>query len=123
MHPGRVDADMVQQRGPGPVSFRSGSPAGTKRSSPHQMSHRGQSISPETGPRASSARISVPMPPPVSTSEADPLAATAPAIRPASWAATALASCSASGYTCTCGALTASRPGPGRAVVAARASP
>ena len=75
-----------------PVSLRSGMPGGRKRSSPHQMSRCRQSTASLAGAAASSASTCVPMPPPVSTSEACPRAAEAstsrsPAGRPPPWPA------------------------------------
>jgi hypothetical protein len=48
-----------------PVSFRSGDPAGTKRSSPHQISIRDQSMESRAGLWARAAKTAVPIPPPV----------------------------------------------------------
>ena len=63
----------------GPRARRSrcgpGRPAGTNRSSPHQMSRCCQSTASRAGAAASSSSTAVPMPPPVSTSFAPPRAA------------------------------------------------
>jgi len=76
--------------------LRSGSPVGRKRSSPHQISTLRQSTASRAGAAASSARTFVPIPPPVSTTEAMPLAATASTSLVTSLAATAFASSSPS---------------------------
>src|SRR5450631_3112000 len=56
------------------VSLRSGSPGGRKRSSPHHRSRRRQSTESRATERASAASTAVPRPPPVRTTDADPLA-------------------------------------------------
>src|SRR5439155_536873 len=58
-----------------PVSLRTGCANGSTRSYPHQMTSRRQSTASLAGAAASSASTAVPIPPPVSTSDALPAAA------------------------------------------------
>src|SRR5262249_19364436 len=88
------------------VSLRSGCPAGRNRSSPHQMSSRRQSTASRGGAAASSAKTAVPIPPPVSTSDALPAAAWTSTSPVTSMAPAALAGRPAPWGTSTPGVLT-----------------
>src|SRR5439155_4528259 len=81
------------------VSFRSGSPAGRNRSSPHHTSTFAQSTASRAGLSRSASYTAAATRPPVTTTAASPRAACASSSRVASRAATACASTPASACT------------------------